>query len=629
MPNNIVKTNYFYYPRTNEGKPISQGKIYVGSPNTDPTIPANQIQVSLRLEDGSTIQVSQPVMTSSGGLPVDSNGKAAEVIADLPASVAVYDSNDILQQYNSSVSAETVDASQIIYNSITVQERLDNLDVDDYAELRALTSSQLSDGDSIRVTDSVTSGVFSVRTGVVTDNGGTLIVFNDDSNRYAERIVQGYVNPEMFNVQDSVDSTTQMQAFLDYVRDNDVTGLGTGATYRCDGAITLQSDNTNPTNTILDFKGSTIDFSNTLLTTGSLFTIGATNVNNGHDKELFSACNFKILGPEPPLQATPATSLTGLFCDNMLRARLDQIDIMRVYTGIKTDTVWGLTATSIEVRETYIPFHVSDDSTLATWIGCGAVDSRYSLLVMPEDPTKVLTCQTFINFRSEGCDVGPHLDPQDGGGQGIIGVKLINPYYENITYDYNRHGIAFDFSTPETRGADRSRTLSNCDIDGGLWSKVAPWGGSRAPLVLSTSGSVKFGEYRIASLFSDVVGVPNKYKFTNIVDQISGDGTDYQVFDSTIGFVTFTGSTGAINFSQGNIASVTRVGVGLYDITPTENYNGGNSLFASGVCDDGYVSFDSANSSSTNVRIECFDNSATPVLFDPTQVRINIKGEIA
>lgn len=56
-----------------------------------------------------------------------------------------------------------------------------------YAEIRALDSSELTDGDSITLTGDKIAGTFTVKTGTVTDNAGTLIVFTDNANRYAER----------------------------------------------------------------------------------------------------------------------------------------------------------------------------------------------------------------------------------------------------------------------------------------------------------------------------------------------------------------------------------------------------------------------------------------------------------
>jgi hypothetical protein len=63
--------------------------------------------------------------------------------------------------------------------------------VDTYAKMRGLTSSFYSDGDVIKCTGDGIFGDFKIKTGAVTDNKGTKIVFNDDSNRYAERDFSG------------------------------------------------------------------------------------------------------------------------------------------------------------------------------------------------------------------------------------------------------------------------------------------------------------------------------------------------------------------------------------------------------------------------------------------------------
>ncbi len=69
----------------------------------------------------------------------------------------------------------------------TFEQKISNLQVSSYAGIRGLTSSQLTDGDNITLTGDKIAGSFTVKTGTVTDNAGTLIVFTDDSNRYAER----------------------------------------------------------------------------------------------------------------------------------------------------------------------------------------------------------------------------------------------------------------------------------------------------------------------------------------------------------------------------------------------------------------------------------------------------------
>lgn len=111
------------------------------------------------------------------------------------------------------------DASDIEYTSTsTVEDKLNNLDVDDYVELRGTTSSKLADGDSIRVTDDGIGGTFIVKTGPVTDNSSTLIVFTDDSDRHAERLPTTWDIGWSDAVMDgSTDDQAVIQSFVELV----------------------------------------------------------------------------------------------------------------------------------------------------------------------------------------------------------------------------------------------------------------------------------------------------------------------------------------------------------------------------------------------------------------------------
>jgi hypothetical protein len=116
------------------------------------------------------------------------------------------------------------DASEVPYtDNVTVAQFLDNLFVDDYVALRALTSSQLVDGQSVRVTDSGIAGAGTIVKSTshgLTDNGGTIIVI--DANTYWRRDFDGPVQMAWFSLVSDwdgatgTDNTTAAQAAVDY-----------------------------------------------------------------------------------------------------------------------------------------------------------------------------------------------------------------------------------------------------------------------------------------------------------------------------------------------------------------------------------------------------------------------------
>ncbi|QQV88673.1 tail fibers protein [Kosakonia phage Kc166B] len=84
--------------RKDRFEPVANGKIYVGKTDTDPLNPANQIPVYAQQEDGSLVQVSQPIRINASGYPVY-NGKAAKFITHTAASMKVMDVSDVEMWY--------------------------------------------------------------------------------------------------------------------------------------------------------------------------------------------------------------------------------------------------------------------------------------------------------------------------------------------------------------------------------------------------------------------------------------------------------------------------------------------------------------------------------------------------
>ena len=95
---NIVKLSPGYYPRNDIGQPISLGKIYVGAPDTDPLVEANQKILYVRQEDGTEVHVSQPVYTNAGGVPVY-EGSPVTLLVSGNYSLSVLTSEDVQAYY--------------------------------------------------------------------------------------------------------------------------------------------------------------------------------------------------------------------------------------------------------------------------------------------------------------------------------------------------------------------------------------------------------------------------------------------------------------------------------------------------------------------------------------------------
>ncbi|HBN5384624.1 TPA: tail fiber domain-containing protein [Citrobacter freundii] len=91
-----MPSQLFTMPRS--FKAVANGKIYIGQIDTDPVNPANQIPVYLENENGSHVQVSQPIVINSGGFPVY-NGQVAKFVTVHGHSMAVYDAYNTQQFY--------------------------------------------------------------------------------------------------------------------------------------------------------------------------------------------------------------------------------------------------------------------------------------------------------------------------------------------------------------------------------------------------------------------------------------------------------------------------------------------------------------------------------------------------
>lgn len=92
IPNVVVTPPQQLFTMPNVFKAVFNGYIYIGLIDSDPTIPANQIQVYLENENGSHVEVPQPLRTNAGGFLVY-NGQVSKFVTVKGFSMTVQDSN--------------------------------------------------------------------------------------------------------------------------------------------------------------------------------------------------------------------------------------------------------------------------------------------------------------------------------------------------------------------------------------------------------------------------------------------------------------------------------------------------------------------------------------------------------
>ncbi|MCE9762407.1 phage tailspike protein [Citrobacter portucalensis] len=79
-------------------KAVANGKIYIGLIDEDPVNPANQIPVYIENEDGSHVQIAQPLIINAAGKIVY-NGQLVKVVTVQGHSMAIYNASGVQVDY--------------------------------------------------------------------------------------------------------------------------------------------------------------------------------------------------------------------------------------------------------------------------------------------------------------------------------------------------------------------------------------------------------------------------------------------------------------------------------------------------------------------------------------------------
>ena len=154
-----------YYPDPVVGRPIFNGSIYIGQPDLDPQIVANQIQVyALQEAGGAPVAIAQPIATSAGGVPVDSGGKSITLqLLDTQTTYAikVLDKQGGQEYYFQKASGNA---------SVEFVKTWSGLNYDIHDTLAgAKARTDIAVGSSFRITDRA-DGLFDVVTGQTANN---------------------------------------------------------------------------------------------------------------------------------------------------------------------------------------------------------------------------------------------------------------------------------------------------------------------------------------------------------------------------------------------------------------------------------------------------------------------------
>lgn len=119
----IVKSSIEYFADPTKGRPVASGFVYVGIVDLNPKVVTNQKQMSVIQEDGSTVEVSQPLSLSAGGVPVYSGGYVT-IVVDGDYSLRVDDKHGDQVYYIPKSSALAGD--DVIATIDTIQDLIDS-----------------------------------------------------------------------------------------------------------------------------------------------------------------------------------------------------------------------------------------------------------------------------------------------------------------------------------------------------------------------------------------------------------------------------------------------------------------------------------------------------------------------
>jgi hypothetical protein len=192
-----------------------------------------------------------------------------------------------------------------------------------------------------------------------------------------------------------------------------------------------------------------------------------------------------IIGPEGDtpyvghtteyLPAGSSTSVTGIYLNYSLNARLSNIMIRKCWNGIVANWTWGLSAEHLFIRDCWNGIRLTSTCTHGTWAHTEIVQGDCGIVMQPNNEGDVIHAQTFFGLRLEGLWRGVHMDPLDtpsGEAQKatIRAITFIGIRIEAVYHDGFRARTSF-VDDPLNDGWQRTNLVENITIMGGEWQR--------------------------------------------------------------------------------------------------------------------------------------------------------------
>lgn len=235
MANAIIKLPTGYFPDPDRGRPLFNAKIYIGEPDLDPRVDANQKTVTGRREDGTEVALEQPIRTNNGGVPIDGSSNVVVLLVDGAYSMAVDDRQDNQKYYFDNVfegAPVTFNDNPILYrDTVAIAVADESLSVGQYVTTKGYTN----------VNDGGGADYVVVAGGTGTDDGGSYIDL--DNGNQLEQIINDRLNLKTFGAigDGSTDDSSAVSAWLKYGIDNKLAMRVPLGEYLLDTQVTYSS----------------------------------------------------------------------------------------------------------------------------------------------------------------------------------------------------------------------------------------------------------------------------------------------------------------------------------------------------------------------------------------------------